>query len=147
MRCHALLALMFFAPLVGAAEPDTNIVFRSATIYDGTGAKPVVGDVHVKGDKIAAVGKVGKIEGAREVNADGLVICPGFIDLHTHCDPGLPTKAGRPNKNYVTQGCTTVVTGNCGSGPVDASAFFKSLEEGGIGTNVIHLAPHNSIRR
>src|SRR5687768_6099809 len=85
-------------PLAEAAEPDTNIVFRNATIYDGTGAKPVVGDAHVKADKIAAVGKVGKVEGAKEVNADGLVICPGFIDLHTHCDSGLTGKTGRPNK-------------------------------------------------
>jgi N-acyl-D-amino-acid deacylase len=126
--------------------PDTNIIFRGATVYDGTGGKPFVGDVHVKGEKIAAVGKVGKVEGATEVNAEGLVICPGFIDLHTHCDSGLTGKTGRLNKNYVTQGCTTVVTGNCGSGPVDAAAFFKALEDAGVGTNVIHLAPHNSIR-
>ena len=80
------------------------------------------------------------------MNAEGLVICPGFIDLHTHCDPGLTGKTGRLNKNYVTQGCTTVVTGNCGSGPLDVAAYFKALEAGGVGTNVIHLAPHNSIR-
>lgn len=142
MRSLALIAIAFAAPLAAADD----VVFRGATIHDGSGGKPVVGDVHVKGDRIAAVGKVGKVEGAREVTAEGLVICPGFIDLHTHCDPGLPTKSGKLNKNYVTQGCTTVVTGNCGSGPVDAAAFFKSLEQGGIGTNVIHLAPHNSIR-
>lgn len=133
-------------PLSTAAEPSTNIVFRAATIYDGTGGKPVTGDVHIKGEKIAAVGKVGKVEGATEVNAEGLVVCPGFIDLHTHCDSGLTGKTGRLNKNYVTQGCTTVVTGNCGSGPVDVADFFKKLEDGGVGTNVIHLAPHNSIR-
>lgn len=133
-------------PPAGAAEPETNLVFRNATVYDGTGGKPFVGDVHVKGDRIAAVGKAGKVDGATEVNAEGLVVCPGFIDLHTHCDSGLVTKTGRANKNYVMQGCTTVVTGNCGSGPVDAAAFFQKLEEGGVGTNVIHLAPHNGVR-
>lgn len=142
MHRLALLALVC-CPLVGRAA---DIVFRGATIHDGSGAKPTVGDVHVRGDKLVAVGVVGKIEGAKEVSAEGLVICPGFIDLHTHCDPGLPTKNGKANKNYVTQGCTTVVTGNCGSGPVDAAAFFAALEKGGVGTNVIHLAPHNSIR-
>src|SRR5215212_884721 len=101
----ALLAFLALVPDAPAAEPkapETNIVFRKATIYDGTGGKPFVGDVHVKGDKIAAVGNVGKVEGATEVNAEGLVICPGFIDLHTHCDlgtpPALTTKAGRFNK-------------------------------------------------
>src|SRR4051812_48635468 len=91
-------------PLATSAEPEMNVVFRKATIYDGTGGKPFVGDVHVKGDRIAAVGKVGKVEGATEVDAEGLVVCPGFIDLHTHCDGGLTGKAGRANKNYVTQG-------------------------------------------
>ena len=142
MHRLALLALVC-CPLVGRAA---DVVFRGATIHDGSGAKPTVGDVHVKDDRLVAVGTVGKVEGAKEVNAEGLVICPGFIDLHTHCDPGLPTKGGKANKNYVTQGCTTVVTGNCGSGPVDAAAFFKALEDGGVGTNVIHLVPHNSIR-
>ncbi len=149
MRCLVLLALLTLAPFAGGAEPKiptTDLVFRNATIYDGTSGKAFTGDVHVKGDKIAAVGKVGKLDGAKEVNAEGLVICPGFIDLHTHCDSGLTGKSGRLNKNYVTQGCTTVVTGNCGSGPVDAAAFFKTLEDAGVGTNVIHLAPHNSIR-
>jgi N-acyl-D-aspartate/D-glutamate deacylase len=150
LRPAAVALLALAVPLSAVAAepkaPDTNVVFRNATLHDGTGKPPVKGDLHVKGDRIVAVGTVGKVEGATEIDADGLVVCPGFIDLHTHCDPGLPTKSGRANKNYVTQGCTTVVTGNCGSGPVDAGKFFKTLDENGVGTNVIHLAPHNSIR-
>lgn len=126
--------------------PDTNVVFRNATLHDGSGNPPAKGDLHIKGDKIVAVGTVGKVEGAKEIDAAGLVVCPGFIDLHTHCDAGLTGKAGRANKNFVTQGCTTVVTGNCGSGPADVGKFFKTLDESGVGTNVIHLAPHNAIR-
>jgi N-acyl-D-aspartate/D-glutamate deacylase len=150
VRLHLAALVTLAVPLSAfAAEPnvpDTNVVFRNATLHDGTGKPPVKGDLHIKGDRIVAVGVVGKVEGAKEIDAEGLVICPGFIDLHTHCDPGLPTKSGRANKNYVTQGCTTVITGNCGSGPVDAGKFFKTLDENGVGTNVIHLAPHNSIR-
>ncbi|HJZ56688.1 MAG TPA: amidohydrolase family protein, partial [Gemmataceae bacterium] len=148
----ALIPAVFTVPTPAADEPkpaDTNIVFRNASLYDGTDKPGVKGDLHIKGDRIIAVGEVGKVDGATEVDATGLIICPGFIDLHTHCDtgnPALTAKAGRPNKNYVTQGVTTVITGNCGSGPVDTAAFFQSLEEGGIGTNVIHQAPHNSIR-
>ena len=97
-RLAVALVILVAASPVSAAEPnvpETNLVFRNATIYDGTGKPPVTGDVHVKGDKIAAVGKIGKIDGATEIDATGLVLCPGFIDLHTHCDSGLTGKSGR----------------------------------------------------
>lgn len=129
-----------------AAPPETNVVIRNASIHDGSGEKPVVGDLHIVGDRIQAVGKVGKVDGAKEIDGTGLVVCPGFIDLHTHCDYGVRTKSISANKNYVTQGCTTVVTGNCGSGPVDVAAYFKTIDEQGVGTNVIHLTPHNDVR-
>ncbi|MBX9579506.1 MAG: D-aminoacylase [Gemmataceae bacterium] len=148
-RLVALALAAAIAAPAPAAEPDTNVVFRGATLYDGTDQPGVKGDLHIKGDRIVAVGAVGTVEGAKEVDAAGLVICPGFIDLHTHCDtsnPGLTSKAGRANANYVRQGVTTVVTGNCGAGPVDVGKFFASLEAGGVGTNVVHLAPHNDIR-
>jgi N-acyl-D-amino-acid deacylase len=147
-RLLAAAALVLAAPAPAAEPkvPDTNVVFRNATLYDGSGKPGVKGDLHIKGDRIVAVGAVGKVEGAKEIDAARLVICPGFIDLHTHCDSGLTGKTGRANKNYVTQGCTTAVTGNCGSGPVDVAKFFATLDENGVGTNVIHQAPHNSIR-
>ncbi len=146
--CLALLApcLASPAPAADPKAPDTEFVIRGATIYDGTGKPGYKGDVHVKGDRVVAVGAAGEVGGAKVIDGAGLVVCPGFIDLHTHCDYGL-LGAGRANKNYTTQGCTLVVTGNCGSGPVDAAAHFKKLEAGGVGCNVIHLAPHNSIRQ
>jgi N-acyl-D-aspartate/D-glutamate deacylase len=82
----------------------------------------------------------------RIIDARGLVVAPGFIDLHTHSDTPLTQSATRPNLNYLLQGVTTVVTGNCGSGPTDVAAYFKSLEAGGVGSNVIHQVPHNSVR-
>ena len=144
-RTLTLLALAAALP-AAAADPDTNVVIRGATIHDGTGKPGYKGDLHIKGAKIVAVGTAPDAAGATVIDGTGLVVCPGFIDLHTHCDPGLTTKGGKANKNYVTQGCTTVVTGNCGSGPVDAADYFQKIEAGGVGTNVIHLATHNSIR-
>jgi N-acyl-D-amino-acid deacylase len=125
-----------------SSEPD--VVLKGGSVHDGSGNAPVVADVHL--NKIVAVGKVDPPAGATVIDATGLVVCPGFIDLHTHCDPAISTKSGRANKNYVTQGVTTVVTGNCGSGPVDTATFLKNVDAGGAGTNVIHQAPHNSIR-
>ncbi|MBN9518884.1 amidohydrolase family protein, partial [bacterium] len=151
----AVAGALVAVPPVRSVQPDaprapaTNVVLRGATVFDGSGAPGAKADVHIKGDRVAAVGKVEKVEGATELDAAGLYVCPGFIDLHTHCDTGSPAltdAGGRPNQNYVTQGVTTVVTGNCGSGPVDVARFFAALEAGGVGTNVIHQAPHNSIR-
>ena len=140
------LALLAVALAADPKAPDTNVVIRGATIHDGSGGKPVVGDVHIQGDRIAAVGQVGKIDGAKEITGQGLVVCPGFIDLHTHCDFGLFGPVGKQIKNYVTQGCTTLVSGNCGSGPVEVGGRLKLLDEGGIGPNVAHLVPHNAVR-
>ena len=140
------LALLAVALAADPKAPDANVVIRGATIHDGSGGKPVIGDIHIQGDRIVAVGVVGKVEGAKEIAGKDLVVCPGFIDLHTHCDSGVQDNKTKANKNYVTQGCTTVVTGNCGSGPVDVAAYFAKLDKQGIGTNVIHLATHNSIR-
>lgn len=138
------IPLLLFLPALSATEPAT--ILRNATIHDGTGLAGYVGDLHIRGEKIVAVGKVGEVQGAKEIDCKGLVVCPGFIDMHTHCDNGLLGAVGKANKNYIAQGCTLVVTGNCGSGPYDVGAYFKKLEAAGIGTNEIHLAPHNSIR-
>src|SRR5262249_7676369 len=80
------------------------------------------------------------------LDGKGLVVAPGFIDLHNHSDEGLAAKAKRSNLNYLLQGVTTVVTGNCGSGPTDVAAFFRKLEAGGVGSNVLHLVPHGDVR-
>jgi len=138
----AIATLLFLVAHASAGD----YVIRGATVYDGSGKPGVKADVAISGDKIAAVGKVEVGPNTKVIDGTGLVVCPGFIDLHTHCDFGLLEKVGKQNKNYITQGCTTVITGNCGSGPVDVADYFKKLETNGIASNEIHLAPHNSIR-
>lgn len=89
-----------------------DLVFRNAEVMDGTGGPSFVGDVAVKGDRIAAVGQLRGLLGEQEIDATGLVLCPGFIDVHAHDDRALLSDPGLPAK--VSQGVTTVVTGNCG---------------------------------
>src|SRR5262249_41285559 len=127
LRAALCLLSLPLCPTARGADPkvpDTEFVIRGATIHDGTGKPGYRGDLHIKGDRIVAVGRVGGAEGAKLIDGAGLIVSPGFIDLHTHCDSGLTGKVDRANKNYATQGCTTVVTGNCGSGPVDAGKWF-----------------------
>jgi N-acyl-D-aspartate/D-glutamate deacylase len=131
-----------------AADPDVkaDFVIVGATIHDGAGKPGRTGDVAIRGDRIVAVGSF-KVEGSPQMlNGEGLMVAPGFIDLHTHSDNALQHDKTRANLCYLTQGCTTVVTGNCGSGPADVAAYFKRLEKNGVGSNVIHQVPHNAVR-
>jgi len=86
-------------------------ILRGGTVIDGTGGPRRRADVAVTGDRIAAVGKVAKSTGAREIDASGLVVAPGFIDVHTHDDRAL---LASDMAAKASQGVTTVITGNCG---------------------------------
>src|SRR5687768_13021283 len=107
-----------------------DLVIRGGTVYDGTGAPGVRADVAVRGDRIAAVGTV-DARGAQEVDAQGLAVTPGFIDVHTHDDFAVLLE---PEMGFkVLQGVTSDVVGNCGSGvvPFDSGLRrFRRLHPG-----------------
>jgi N-acyl-D-amino-acid deacylase len=140
--CSSLTAVANEPP----ATIDCDLLLRQGLVCDGSLAEPKVGDVALLKGKIVAVGefKTGRV--GREIDCTGLVIAPGFIDLHTHSDDSIVDPSTRANINYLLQGCTTIVTGNCGSGPTNVAAFYKKIEAGGAGANVLHLIPHGSIR-
>jgi N-acyl-D-aspartate/D-glutamate deacylase len=139
---------LFLAIVLTAADApvEADILIQGATLHDGSGKPGVVGDLAIKGERIVAVGKFTVAGKPRIIEGRGLIVSPGFIDLHTHSDNALTQPSTRSNYNYLTQGVTTVVTGNCGSGPVDVAAYFKTMETGKVGSNVIHQVPHNSVR-
>jgi len=130
---------------VNLPPPPVDVLLRGGMLYDGSGSPGVVGDVAIGDGKIVAVGKCPVGEAGRVIDCAGLVVAPGFIDLHTHCDP-TGSLEKRRNLNYLTQGCTTVMTGNCGGGPVDIGAYYERLVREGCGTNVMCLVPHGSVR-
>ena len=125
---------------------DADVLLRGGTIFDGSGAEGVKGDVAIRGRRIVAVGRfdVGKV--GRSIDCVGLVVAPGFIDLHTHSDKIVDKPETRDNLNYLTQGCTTVVTGNCGGGKLKVAEFFDKIDASGAGTNVVHLVPLGAVR-
>lgn len=133
-------------PLVAQEAVDADVLLKGGTIYDGTGAEGRSGDVAIRGELIVAVGTfpVGKV--AMTLDCTGLFVSPGFIDLHTHCDRPIVEPNTRANVNYLMQGCTTVVTGNCGAGPVDVAGYYQQIDAAGAGTNVAHLLPQGGLR-
>jgi N-acyl-D-amino-acid deacylase len=93
-------------------DASFDLVIRHADLIDGSGASRVRADIAVKGDRVARIGRIPPAAGAREIDAAGLVAAPGFIDVHTHDDRLLLSDPAAAPK--VSQGVTTVVTGNCG---------------------------------
>ena len=89
-----------------------DLLIRNATIIDGTGAARFDGDIGVRGERIAKIGRLDRAQADVEVDASGKVAAPGFIDAHTH-DDRLMLSAGEMAPK-VSQGVTTVVAGNCG---------------------------------
>ena len=88
-----------------------DIVIRGGDLIDGSGAEPVPGDLAIDGDVISAVGQVSG-KGRREIDAQGLAVTPGFVDLHTHLDAQI---GWDPQMTPVSwHGVTTALLGNCG---------------------------------
>jgi len=150
MRTVVCLFVSFAFCLTSAAADETSVnadlLLQGGTLYDGGDGPATVGDVAIAAGKIVGVGRFKLGDVAQTIDCTGLAVAPGFIDLHNHSDSPIVAAATRANVNFVTQGCTTIVTGNCGAGPVDAAAYFKKIDAAGAGTNVIHLLPHGALR-
>jgi N-acyl-D-amino-acid deacylase len=142
-----LLIALVLANCALAADPAYDLVIRNGKLVDGTGNPWVYGDVAIRGDKIVAIGKV-SASGKREIDAKGLVVAPGFIDMHSHSDHLLLEDGNAPSK--IRQGVTTEVLGEGNSaGPYlgetradgqsrfeSLAAYFNKLEKSGVAVNV-----------
>ncbi len=128
------------AALLPAAEHD--LIITGARIVDGTGAPAYPGSIAIKGGRITAVGGV-RGGAATTLDAKGLVVAPGFIDVHTHSEKiaSLPEA-----ENFLRMGVTTIVTGNCGMSHTDLGRFFTTLEKAGLTLHVASLIGHGSVR-
>ena len=140
IRLTAWLAFAL-APL-GAS--DFDVLIRNARVVDGAGNAWFRADVGMKGGRIVAVGRRGSASADRVIDAKERVVAPGFIDVHTHIE-GSVEKNPRGD-NFLLDGVTTVITGNCGSSELNLAAWFAKLEKLGLGLNVASLVGHNSVR-
>ena len=130
------------------AEQRLDILIVHGKLVDGSGLKPRTADIGIRGDRIVFVGDARKahIEAARMIDATGLIIAPGFIDPHTHTLNDLSDSNRKSNEAYLTQGVTTVVTGNDGGSVLNITETLRKWNEQGIGTNAILLAGFGTIR-
>ena len=147
-----------------------ELVIRNGKVLNGSGNPWFYADIGVTGDKIVAIGK--GVEGESVIDAEGLMVSPGFIDIHSHSD--LPLLIDPRGMSKITQGVTTEVIGNCGTSAApmnkklqdyrnkyarsqtspdfvydwtDLNSYTKRLESQGIALNVAPLTGHGTIRQ
>ncbi|MGH7483853.1 MAG: N-acyl-D-amino-acid deacylase family protein [Longimicrobiales bacterium] len=128
-----------------AGRQRYDILITGGTVIDGTGGPRYAADVGIRGDRIAAVSRapLRHADAARVIDAQGLVVAPGFIDVHAHLDPLLRLPAA---ESHVRQGVTTALGGPDGGSPWPLAAHLDSAAALGIGMNVAFLVGHNTIR-
>ncbi|MFH1574550.1 MAG: D-aminoacylase [Acidobacteriota bacterium] len=138
----ATLLLQAAALCYGQATYD--LVIRNGTVVDGSGKKAFRTDIGIRDGLIARIGNLRGARAGEVIDAKGLVVAPGFIDIHTHAD-GI---AGSPlAENFVRMGVTTVVPGNCGGSAMPIGEALQKIREAGVAANFATLIGHNTVRR
>jgi len=142
-----LLGLSFAVSQAQEQPPERfDTLIRNGRVLDGNGNPWILADIGITGDRIRAVGRLVSATGTREIDAAGLVVTPGFIDVHSHAGPGLATEALKHGQPVLAQGITTVLVNPDGGGPTDLNAQRARYRRQGIGPNVGLFVPHGSIR-
>jgi len=133
-------------PLQPSPTVEWSVLIRGGTIVDGTGAPRFAGDVALIGDKVAVVSgtALDARRASRVIDATGMIVAPGFIDVHAHLEPLLRHPDA---KSHVTQGVTLALGGPDGSAPFPLAAYIDSAQAAGLGMNVAYLVGHNTVRR
>ncbi len=140
-----LLVLLLFSYHVCPAQNNCDILIKNGKIIDGTGNSWYYGDIAIKEGKIVGMGKSLSYAANRIIDAKGLIVSPGFIDVHTHIEGD---EAKNPTAdNFIYDGVTTVVAGNCGASNVDIGSYLKWIDSLKLSVNVASLIGHNDVRK
>ena len=127
-----------------SAQRSFDLLIRGGDVIDGSGAPGQRADVGIADGRIAVIGALDAATASATIDARGLVVAPGFIDVHTHADE----IAAHPlAEHFVRMGVTTLVAGNCGGSAEDVGAALAAIERTGIAVNYATLFGHNTVRR
>jgi N-acyl-D-amino-acid deacylase len=140
-----ILSILLLLPALLFAQQHFDIVLKNGKIIDGTGNPWFYGDIGIVKNKIISIGNLSKYKADKTIDATGLIVAPGFIDVHTHIE-GDEKKTPTAD-NFIYDGVTTVITGNCGSSNIDIKKYFKQLDSIKLSVNVGSLIGHNDVRQ
>jgi N-acyl-D-amino-acid deacylase len=140
------LFILLLLPLDGFSQTGScDILIKNGKIIDGTGNSWYYGDIAVKDGKIIKTGKHLDYSAAKTINASNLIVAPGFIDVHTHLEGD---EAKEPYAtNFIMDGVTTCITGNCGASNVDIGKYLSWIDSLKLSINVATLIGHNDVRK
>ena len=137
--------LLLFPLSTIAQNPSCELLIRNGKIIDGTGNNWFYGDIAVSNGKIIGIGKQLNFSADRTIDANGLIVAPGFIDVHTHLEED---EAKDPMaQNFIYDGVTTCITGNCGLSNTDIAKYLHWIDSLKLSINVATLVGHNDIRK
>ncbi|WP_235041405.1 N-acyl-D-amino-acid deacylase family protein [Vreelandella profundi] len=147
MSCSALLPIALHAQTSSTEDSPADVIISDGFVYDGTGAPWIRTDIAIEGDRIVALGDLDEMEAGRRIDATGLYISPGFIDVHNHAGVGLATPELSHGQPLLAQGLTTVMVNPDGGGAVDLAEQRETFLSNGIGLNIGMTTSHGSIRK
>jgi N-acyl-D-amino-acid deacylase len=138
------LAFLLLFPIAGFGQ-HYDILIVNGKVVDGTGNNWYYGTVAVKDGKIVSMGRDIAGTATKTIDAKGLIVAPGFIDVHTHLEGD--EKSDPKATNFILDGVTTCVTGNCGSSNTDIAKYFNYIDSLKLSINVATLVGHNDVRK
>jgi N-acyl-D-amino-acid deacylase len=138
----ALVVVCALSLLAGVRGETYDLVIRHGRLVDGSGNPAYFADVAVKNGRIAVIGRTTG-DAQTELDAKGMIVAPGFIDVHTHADEVAEQPLA---ENFLRMGVTTIVVGNCGGSALSIGKFFEEVEGKKISLNVATLIGHNTVR-
>jgi len=130
---------------------DYDLIIKNGMIHEGSLKEPYKADIAIKNGIIVTIRPAIPGSAAKIIEAEGLHVTPGFIDLHTHVETGMDSKENRACLNYLTQGTTTAIVGQCGYSPwiiyEKPEEHMRRFSEEGVGLNMAFLFGQGGIRR
>lgn len=139
------LLLLFLPVLANAQQASCDILIINGKIIDGTGNNWYYGNVAIKDGKIFSVSRDKNFIATKTIDAKGMIVAPGFIDVHTHLE-GDEDKDPEA-KSFIYDGVTTCITGNCGSSNTDVGKYLRWIDSLKLSINVATLVGHNDVRK
>lgn len=142
---YFLLFVLLVNSVIFSYAQSADVLIINGKIIDGTGNNWYYGSIAVKEGKIIKIGRNVNMPSKKTIDAKGLIVAPGFIDVHTHLEGD---EAKEPMaQSFIYDGVTTCITGNCGTSNVDIGKYLQWVDSLKLSINVATLIGHNDIRK